>query len=52
MIDPKLASALVKARAEITNPDRDKKGVFAGHKYAALEDMFLTRYSHLFSRMA
>ena len=39
MIDPKLASALVKARSSITNPDRDKKGVFAGHKYAALENV-------------
>lgn len=39
MIDPKLASALVKARGEITNPERDKKGVFAGHKYAALENV-------------
>ena len=37
MIDPKLAAALVKARSEITNPDRDKAGMFANHKYAALE---------------
>jgi hypothetical protein len=39
MIDPKLAAALVKARSNITNPERDKKGVFAGHKYAALENV-------------
>lgn len=47
MIDPKLASALVKARAEITNPERDKKGVFAGHKYAALEDILDAVQPHL-----
>ena len=39
MIDPKLASALVKARSNITNPERDKKGMFANHKYAALENV-------------
>ena len=39
MIDPKLASALVKARAAITNPERDKTGMFANHKYAALENI-------------
>ena len=39
MIDPKLASALVKARAAISNPDRDKQGMFKDHKYAALEDI-------------
>jgi len=39
MIDPKLAAALVKARAAITNPSRDKAGMFANHKYAALEDI-------------
>ena len=39
MIDAKLASALVKARSNITNPERDKKGMFANHKYAALENV-------------
>ena len=39
MIDPKLAAALVKARAAISNPDRDKQGMFKDHKYAALEDI-------------
>ena len=47
MIDPKLAAALVKARGSITNPERDKKGVFAGHKYAALEDILDEVQPHL-----
>ena len=47
MIDPKLAAALVKARSNITNPERDKKGVFAGHKYAALENVLDEVQPHL-----
>jgi hypothetical protein len=47
MIDPKLATALVKARSNITNPERDKKGVFAGHKYAALENVLDEVQPHL-----
>lgn len=39
MIDKNLAAALVKARAAISNPDRDKQGMFKDHKYAALEDI-------------
>lgn len=37
-MDPKLASALVKARSEIRNPPRTKQGMFKGHRYAGLED--------------
>ena len=47
MIDPKPAAALVKARSNITNPERDKKGVFAGHKYAALENVLDEVQPHL-----
>ena len=47
MIDPKLASALVKARAAITNPSRDKAGMFANHRYAALEDILDEVQPHL-----
>lgn len=47
MIDPKLATALVKARSNITNPERDKKGVFAGHRYAALEAVLDEVQPHL-----
>ena len=47
MIDPTLAAALVKARSNITNPERDKKGVFAGHKYAALENVLDEVQPHL-----
>jgi hypothetical protein len=37
----------VKARSNITNPERDKKGVFAGHKYAALENVLDEVQPHL-----
>ncbi|MEL0214672.1 MAG: ERF family protein [Burkholderiaceae bacterium] len=47
MIDPKLAAALVKARAQITNPERDKTGMFANHKYAALENVLDEVQPHL-----
>ena len=46
-IDPKIAAALVKARSNITNPERDRKGVFAGHKYAALENILDEVQPHL-----
>ena len=47
MIDPKLAAALVKARSNITNPERDKAGMFANHKYAALENVLDEVQPHL-----
>ena len=47
MIDSKLASSLVKARAAITNPNRDKSGMFANHKYAALENVLDEVQPHL-----
>jgi len=47
MIDSKLAAALVKARAAITNPNRDKAGMFANHKYAALENILDEVQPHL-----
>lgn len=47
MIDPKLAAALVKARSNITNPERDKTGMFANHKYAALENVLDEVQPHL-----
>jgi hypothetical protein len=47
LIDAKLAAALVKARASITNPERDKVGMFASHKYAALENVLDAVQPHL-----
>ena len=47
MIDKNLAAALVKARAAITNPNRDKTGMFANHKYAALENVLDEVQPHL-----
>lgn len=47
MIDAKLAAALVRARGNITNPERDKVGLFANHKYAALENILDEVQPHL-----
>jgi len=47
MIDSKLAAALVKARAAITNPSRDKQGMFKDHHYAALANILDEVQPHL-----